>query len=127
MKLGNLIPVLFIFVGAFFLLLALINSMKIRENVPKEVKKKWLLSSGLMIFFLVGYIISAIFLMISIKFPLELISGIIFFGGGLFVFIIISLAKTTISSIEEKEIDLWLSREKLRKRSEEIENLKKTE
>ncbi len=114
-----LISVLLIFAGAVFLVLSIIVTNKIKENVPEEVKKKWMISFGLMIFFLIGYIFAILIMFLEVSIPLEIITGVIFMGGGVFVYIIISLASTTIQTIEEKEIDLWLSKEKLRKKFEE--------
>ena len=125
MSFNILVSSLFIFFGALFLVFALRTTFKIKENVPEEVKKRWMISSGLMIFFLAGYLLSIIVLILEVKISLEIITGIIFFGGGLFVYIIIALARITIMTIEEKEVDLWLSREKLRKRAEERQSITK--
>ncbi len=119
MGLNLILSVLFIFIGALFLGASIIVTSKIKENVPVEVKRKWMISLGLMIFFLIGYIFAMLILAFKVSVPLEIITGVIFLGGGFFVYIIISLASTTIQTIEEKEVDLWLSKEKLRKKLEE--------
>ena len=119
METNVLISILLIFAGAVFLALSIVVTNKIKENVPDEVKKKWMISFGLMVFFLIGYIFAILIMFLEVSIPLEIITGVIFMGGGVFVYIIISLARTTIQTIEEKEIDLWLSKEKLRKKLEE--------
>ena len=125
METNTIISIIFILVGAAFLFASIITTLKIKENVPDEVKKRWLISSALMIFFFVGYIFAVIILAFKIQIPLEIITGIIFFGGGLFVNIIINMSKVTIRTIEEKEVDLWLSKENLRKKIEERQSITK--
>ena len=119
MESNVLISILLILVGAIFIGLSIVLTNKIKENVPEEVKKKWMISFGLMIFFFIGYVFAMLIMFLNVSVPLEIITGVIFMGGGVFVYIIISLAKTTIQTIEEKEVDLWLSKEKLRKKLEE--------
>ena len=121
MEVNVIVAVLLIFAGAVFLAASIVVTNKIKENVPDEVKQKWMISFGLMIFFLAGYIFAMLIMFFKVSVPLEIITGIIFMGGGVFVYIIISLARTTIQTIEEKEVDLWLSKEKLRKKLEERE------
>lgn len=119
MDMNTLISALLILAGAVFLVLSIVVTNRIKENVPDEVKGKWMVSFGLMIFFLIGYIFAMLIIYFKVSVPLEIITGVIFMGGGVFVYIIISLSKITIQTIEEKEIDLWLSKEKLRKKMEE--------
>lgn len=119
MEFNLIVSVLLILAGAIFLAASIVVTNKIKENVPEELKKKWMVSFGLMIFFLLGYIFAMFIMFFKVSVPIEIITGVIFMGGGVFVYIIISLARTTIQTIEEKEVDLWLSKEKMRKKLEE--------
>ena len=100
MEVNVIVAVLLIFAGAVFLAASIVVTNKIKENVPDEVKQKWMISFGLMIFFLAGYIFAMLIMFFKVSVPLEIITGIIFMGGGVFVYIIISLARTTIQTIE---------------------------
>jgi uncharacterized membrane protein YesL len=105
--------------GAVFIIAAILSKLKIKESVPEEVKQKWTVSTIFMVFFLIGYLAAVAILVLKVAIPIEIITGAIFFGGGLFVFLIINLFKTTLNTIEEQEADLWLSKEKLRRKMEE--------
>ena len=80
------------------------------------MKGKWIISIGFMIFFLLGYIFVITVFIIKISIPIEIITGAIFLGGGLFVYLIINLTSTTLKTIENIEVDLWLSKEKLKRK-----------
>lgn len=119
MDINTLLPAILIIVGAGFMLASILVTLKIREKVPEEVKGKWNISMGLMFFFLLGYIVTLVILLTEMNIPIAILTGAIFLGGGMFVNIIITLFKLTLNTIEEKEADLWLSKEKLRRKMEE--------
>lgn len=114
MKFGTIFSCVLILAGAVFLFISILITSGIKEDVPKEVKKKWLISIVLMIFFLLGYLFFMTMQLLKVSIPYEIITGIIFLGGGFFVYIIIKLTKSTIQTIADQEADLWLSKEKLR-------------
>ena len=114
MKFETIFSSVLILAGAIFLFVSILITSRLKEDVPKEVKKKWLISSVLMIFFLLGYLFFIALLLFKISIPYEIITGIIFLGGGFFVYIIIKLTKNTLQTIANQEADLWLSKEKLR-------------
>ncbi len=114
MKFETIFSSVVILAGAVFLFVSIIITSRLKEDVPKEVKKKWLISSVLMIFFLLGYLFFIAMLLFKISIPYEIITSITFLGGGFFVYIIIKLTKNTIQTIADQEADLWLSKEKLR-------------
>jgi hypothetical protein len=120
MKLDVIISVVMILSGAFFILRSILITGKLKEDVPKEVVKKWKLITLLMILFFVGYLTFILILLLKIPIPLEIFSGLIFFGGGFFVFLIINLIKNTLHTIIDLETDLWLSKERLVKRTDEL-------
>lgn len=114
MKFETIFSSVLILAGAVFLFVSILITSRLKEDVPKEVKKKWLISSVLMIFFLFGYLFFIALLLLKISIPYEIITSIIFLGGGFFVYIIIKLTKNTLQTIADQEADLWLSKEKLR-------------
>lgn len=56
-----------------------------------------------MYFFFAGYLTFLVLLNRVVEFPLELITGSVFFGGALFVFLVIRLNRNTIRRIQETE------------------------
>ncbi len=113
------IPMILILIGSVFLVMSILKTIKIKDSVPSEIKGKWVVSMGLMIFFLLGYIFAVIKFVLDLDIPIEFLTGAIFLGGGVFVYIIINLTNATIKTIEDKEVDLWLSKEKLKRKQAE--------
>ncbi len=111
----NLVPMVLIVFGSIFIFLSILKTLQISNSVPSEMKGKWTVSIGLMVFFLLGYIFAVLKFLFNIDIPIEILTGSIFFGGGIFVYLIINLTNSTIKTIEDKEADLWLSKEKLKR------------
>ncbi|HSH12395.1 MAG TPA: hypothetical protein VLA15_01550, partial [Desulfurivibrionaceae bacterium] len=75
-----------VFTGAIFLGASLYFHLRAASRIPQKVRPKWLLMAGLMTFFLIGYLLFLVIHLLRIKFPLEILTAAVFFGGGLFVF-----------------------------------------
>lgn len=56
-----------------------------------------------MVFFLFSYISFDIIMISHLKFPLELVTGCVFLGGAVFVFIVINISRVTIASLQKAE------------------------
>ncbi|MBU4153093.1 MAG: hypothetical protein KKD63_09450, partial [Proteobacteria bacterium] len=82
--------------GAGFLLVSILISKGVYSMVPKGLHAKWLTLTGLMCFFLIGYLGFIIIQHTNIPFPVELLVGAVFMGGAFFVFLVINLSKHTI-------------------------------
>jgi hypothetical protein len=86
--------------GIFFFIYSLILIRKIKKLFPKgRVTKKWLLRELLIIIFLFGYIFNIIFLYLGLTEFLMYMTAMVYFFGGLFVFIIIRLVQKTYVTI----------------------------
>jgi signal transduction histidine kinase len=100
-------------VSAVFMAAAIIHGRKIRASVPAELQWKWRTLISFMIFFLVGYVLFAAVLLGNLKLPRELVTSPIFFVGAIFVFIVVSLTRSTIGRMKEAEENLRLLNETL--------------
>ena len=100
-------------VGAVFMAAAIIHGREIRASVPAELQWKWRTLIFFMIFFLVGYVLFAAVLLGNLKLPQELVTSPIFFVGAIFVFIVVSLTRSTIGRMKEAEENLRLLNESL--------------
>lgn len=92
-------------IGAVFLLASLLSARKTWQRVPAELRGRWRITVYLMGFFLIGYLFFDIILVSDLPFPVELVTGSVFFGGAIFVFIIINLAHDTITKIRTIETE----------------------
>ena len=93
-------------VGSLFIAVSLFLHLKAVRNIPGELLPKWRLMSGLMLFFLAGYLV---FLFIQIKqidFPLEILTASVFLGGGLFVLVITRITLQSLRQIALHEQEL---------------------
>ena len=97
------LSVLLVFPGALFLLAAILRSRRINRIIPATMKLKWRAMTGLMVFFLFGYVFYMIVQVTAIAFPLEMVTGVVFLGGALFVFLMITLTRTTILQVMASE------------------------
>lgn len=94
---------LLVAIGAVFLLLSILLALKTRRLVPEELQQKWLAIIYLMHFFFIGYISFVLLLHLRLAIPLELLAGVVFCGGALFVLLVVNLNQTTIIRIKEME------------------------
>ncbi|MBU0909370.1 MAG: diguanylate cyclase [Proteobacteria bacterium] len=99
----QLLSVIMVFVGAGFLLASIYFSLHLLRDVPAAFLTKWRVLFGLMLFFLGGYLLFIVGQLRQIDLSAELVTGVVFFGGALFVFLIINLTENTIAAIREGE------------------------
>lgn len=103
MNLLYLIPLGLVLVGACFLLAAALMVFRISRDVPDELLKRWAIMTWFVFFFLGGYLFYFVLLALRVPFPAALVTGVILFGGALFVFLVIHLSRYTIGKTRESE------------------------
>ncbi len=89
--------------GTFFMLASLIMSLKMQNVLPDASQGKWRLMSCLLAFFSCGYIFYLILQVQKFNFPLEVITSSVFFGGSVYVFLVIRMTQGTIRKIKKSE------------------------
>jgi heme A synthase len=86
--------------GIIFFVYSLTLIEKIKKLFPgSKVTKKWIIREGLIVIFLVGYILNIIFLLFNLTELVLIMTALVYFFGGLFVFIIIKLVHKTYATI----------------------------
>jgi signal transduction histidine kinase len=108
-----------VLLGAVFMTAAIIHARKIRTRVPAELQRQWLVVISFMIFFLAGYVLFAAILLGNLQLPHELVTCPIFLGGAIFVFLVVSLTRSTIGRMKAAEEKLRLLNESLEQKVEE--------
>ncbi|MFZ5774147.1 MAG: HD-GYP domain-containing protein, partial [Thermodesulfobacteriota bacterium] len=104
----QLLSMVLVLPGICFLVAAAVSCGRTHQQVPKALRPKWRALTGLILCFVAGY---AAFLAIQFRhlpLPQELLTSMVFLGGAVFVFLVISLSRLTI--IRVRETDLELSR-----------------
>jgi len=115
----NLLPQMTSFIvllGALFMAAAILQSSKLRDHIPRELRRRWRSMVILMLFFLVGYMALIVILTSRLMLPTELVTGPVFLAGGVFVFIVISLTRDTIGRIRSTGDELRILNESLERR-----------
>jgi PAS domain S-box-containing protein len=97
------LSILMVLIGALFLSLTLPSAGKIRGNVEGRLRGKWLVIVCLIVFFLLGYLFFDLLLIFNLPFPVELVTGAVFLGGAVFVFLIISISRSTVTARQKAE------------------------
>jgi len=90
------ISILLVMIGLCFMIVSVKISLKINETVSQATKQKWSVITGLMILFLLGYSSFLYLQFQSMDQYLELITGIVFLGGSLFVLIVMGVIQNTL-------------------------------
>lgn len=86
-------------VGSGILGFSIVLILRLYRIAPKRQKRGWSLLTALMTCFVFGYLGFAFFLMTGVLFPVDLLVGWVFLGGALFVVVILTLSKSTISEL----------------------------
>lgn len=100
---AQLASILLVVPGTLFLLASLVLCTAMRKGVPAVLRAKWTAMTCLIFFFMSGYVAFLLIQLRDIKFPLELLTGAVFLGGSIFVFLVMRLTSVTIRKVEESE------------------------
>ena len=92
--------------GTVFLFVSILTGRDVQKKVPPEFFLKWRVLTLLICFFFFSYFGYILIRLTNIRFPLELLTGIVFFAGSLFVYGIIDLSRNTIIRLGENNENL---------------------
>lgn len=109
-----------VLIGSLLISASLFLQLKAVKQIPQEIIPKWRLTSALMSFFLVAYLL---FLTIQIKqidFPLEILTASVFLGGGLFVFVITRITLRALQQVASREQELQETNKELERINYEL-------
>jgi hypothetical protein len=86
--------------GIIFFITSLILIRKIKKLFPgSKVTRKWLLRQLLIVIFLFGYVFNITFLVLQLTAVIPVMTALVYFFGGIFVYIIIKLVYNTYKTI----------------------------
>ncbi len=113
------LSIVMVLMGALFMGASIILGVKAGKDVPSSYQRSWKTLTGLMAFFLVGYLTFIIIQIRQLPLPTDLVTGIVFLGGAFFVFLMIKLTRNTIAKIIDGEKLLLKARDELELRVEQ--------
>ncbi len=103
MNIYQTISLILVLIGAGFMFASIVSSLRMVESVPDSFRHKWKILTGLMVFFFAGYLTFAVIQLKKLNLHMEIVTGVVFFGGALFVFLIINVNRKIIAKIREGE------------------------
>jgi len=121
----HIFSIILVLVGTLMLVVAVYLGNKARLAVPEELHGRWNVMIMLMMFFVVGYIAFMIISAGGIEIPDDYIIGPVFFGGALFVLIVINVNREAIGKMKSAQEELHHVNESLElrvaERTQELE------
>ena len=115
------LSVLLVLSGSLFMLTSLVMCISLSRSVPNILRTKWTAMTNLILFFMGGYIAFLVIHLSDLSFPLELLTGSVFLGGAIFVFLVMRLTGVTIRNIEESSERLKEAHDALTAKHTELE------
>lgn len=97
------LSVLLVLPASIFMLASLVMCIGMSKSVPDVLRTKWFAMTYLILFFMGGYIAFLIIELWNLPFSLELLTSAVFFGGTIFVFLVMRLTKVTILKFQESK------------------------
>ena len=85
-----------VLIGLCVMVSSIFISLTIHKAVSPAIRQKWVIISSMMISFSVGYTIFLFLQFRNIDEYLELITGLVFLGGAVFVFLVMRLIQNTL-------------------------------
>lgn len=121
MKAADIILLIEVLTGTCLILVSISSAMRIRRDVSDDLQGKWVTTIAFMGFFVFGYLLFIFARLSNIPHSLEQITGVIFFGGAVFVYIIVKLSEISIHRISEQDRDIQAYAQGLREKTQSLE------
>ncbi|MGW8271776.1 MAG: HD-GYP domain-containing protein [Thermodesulfovibrionales bacterium] len=112
---------LLVLAGAIIILVSISIALKITKEVSADLRRKWLSVIILMGFFFAGYLIFFSILVDRVSLSPETLVVAVFFGGSLFVFIVMKISETTIRRTRDQDREIQQFAQGLQERAVALE------
>jgi GAF domain-containing protein len=109
----ELLAVLLVVAGSAFMVAAITTGRRAAADIPPELSRRWRLITGLMLFFLIGYLLFAAIIVLRVPIPGTFVAGAVFLGGAVFVYAVTDLTRRTMRRGKTAEEDLRQMNESL--------------
>ncbi len=108
-------------VGAAVITGSVFWGLKTRVEVTPDLRGRWSVLIALMAFFILGYLVFVYALSADIPIPLEVLTGLVFFGGACFVYLVAKLSNASVHAITNKEEETRRYLKELIARTDDLE------
>ncbi len=106
MDLVSILSAVLIAAGAAIVLAAVARTRRVMALVGPRRMRDWRVLRSLMSFFFFGYFVALVIVIKPVEQALGITAGLVFFLGGLFMWLVVSLGHSTLREIEERRRDL---------------------
>ena len=122
MERGDFLVGILIVFGAMVLLLSTVYTRRIFKLIPDGTfRSRWRVLSILMIFFFIGYIWSAALVFAGKGEYLELLTGVIFLSGAIFVLLVVQTGHASFGKMQKTNLELEKRGQELESKNREME------
>jgi putative nucleotidyltransferase with HDIG domain len=118
---SQLFSIILVIPGIIFLIASARLCVQTQLQVPLSFVGKWRALSGLIVFFIAGYLFFIAIQIRQLAFPVEIVTGLVFLGGSFFVFLVIGLTKLTIARVHEADQEIVRANAALVRKNTELE------
>jgi len=118
---SQLLSTILVIPGIIFLLAAVRLCVRTRRQVPLFLAGKWQFLTSLIVFFIAGYLVFLVIQIRQLLFPVEIVTGLVFLGGSLFVLLVIGLSGLTIAKVKEADRETVRANASLMRKNTELE------
>lgn len=109
-----------VFLGIALLSGAIVGGMRLKREVPTELRGRWLLMTLFMIVFDLAYLVFVILIAGGLNFPLELLVGLILMGGAVFVYLFVKVSSYTVRRMNAMQEEAVVANSQLLERNREL-------
>src|SRR3989339_1023034 len=103
---SQLLSTILVIPGIIFLIAAARLCVQTRQQVPLALAGKWQALTSMVVFFIAGYLFFIVIQIRQLVFPVEIVTGLVFLGGSLFVFLVIGLSRLTIAKVRDADKEI---------------------
>jgi PAS domain S-box-containing protein len=112
--------IIMVFLGIALLSGAIAGGMRLKREVPAELRGRWLMMTMFMIFFDLGYLVFVILIAGGLNFPIELLVGLILMGGAVFVYLFVKVSGYTVRRLNAMQDEAAVANAQLVERNREL-------
>ena len=113
MMIYDIVTIVQVLSGTSILLLSILQGLKIKKDLPKDLQGKWRAVISLIGFFILCYISFVFILLLNRPFPIGMVTGSVFLAGACFVYLVIRITRTTMQQKSRQDRGLKLDAQQM--------------
>lgn len=120
MSLITICSIIMVFLGIGLLSGAIAGGLRLKREVPAELRGRWLMMTVFMLLFDLAYLVFVILIAGGLNFPIELLVGLILMGGAVFVSLFVKVSGYTVRRLNAMQGEAATANAQLLERNREL-------